>query len=89
MAVRRVAGLDHQVGGAHSPLLIGVDEYGRATLFLLIRCGLRFGRVNLDAALELCAVLDADARRQDIPDDRASFLTSTRSRAWRLPTTLP
>ncbi len=40
----------------------------------LIRRGLGFGRVDLDAAFEMGAVLDADARRGNISDDRAILL---------------
>jgi hypothetical protein len=37
----------------------------------LIRCGLRLGWVNFDAALEVRSVLDADARRGNVADNRA------------------
>src|SRR5437899_11333753 len=37
----------------------------------LIGRGLRFCRINLDAAPKLSAVLDADARRRDVTEDRA------------------
>lgn len=41
---------------------------------LLVGAGSGFGRVDLDAALEVRAVLDADARRGNVADDRAIFL---------------
>jgi hypothetical protein len=37
----------------------------------LVGGSLGFGWVDLDAALEVCAVLDADARRENIADDGA------------------
>jgi len=40
-------------------------------LSYLISGGLRFSRINFDAAFEMSAVLDAYTRRRDIPDDRA------------------
>ncbi len=40
----------------------------------LVGGGLSLGRVDFDAALEVGAVFNADARRGNIPDDRTIFL---------------
>src|SRR6266571_2868993 len=40
----------------------------------LIRCGLRLGRIDLDAALEVGAVLDADPRGRNVSNDGAILL---------------
>src|SRR6266849_10271696 len=47
---------------------------GRGVFLQLNGGGLRLGRVDFDAALEVGAVLDANARRGNITDDRAILL---------------
>ncbi len=47
------------------------NPYAKASFGPLVGGGLGFGRVDFDAALEVGAVLDADARRGNVSDDRA------------------